>query len=166
MESLSTSVAIDLLDATQFLDVLYLYDSHIMLSYGLHSAVVAVTCIVFILPTILLLALSRSRFGRNDVWLKRLRLLHKVAYFLVINIPMLVIRNVIWHVHKKEASVFVIKNVMGVGVAVHEIHAKMMDVHVSGAATESKMVEMTPLKASAASVGADDEAKGKEAAAV
>lgn len=40
---------------------------------------------------------------------------------------MLVTRSVIWHVHKKETSVFIIKNVMHIGMAVNEIHTKMTD---------------------------------------
>jgi len=147
MESLSGSVSIDLLDATQFLDVLYIYDSHIILSYGLHMAVVVVSCTVFILPTLLLLALSRSRFGRSDHWLKRLRFFHRVLYFLAVNIPMLVIRTTIWHVHKKEASVFIMKNVMGIGIAVNEIYAKMTEVvrASSGAPSMQGHLEMVPM---------------------
>jgi CECR6/TMEM121 family len=78
---------------------------------------------------------------------------------------MLVIRSVIWHVHKKEASVFVIKNVLGIGIAVHEIHAKMMDVQVIGVPTEFNGHEMDSLKP-ATDMSSRDETKREETTAI
>jgi len=123
MKSLSSTVAFDLLDSVQFLDVLYVYQSHVVLSYGLQTAVVAFTCINFILPTTLLLAL----LIRNEVWLRRLPYLTQVVYILIVNVPMFVIRVIIWHYDLKEVSVFIVKNILEIGKAIYdmiEIHAK------------------------------------------
>ena len=123
MKSLSSTIAFDLLDSVQFLDVLYVYDSHLILSYELHTSVVAFTCINFILPTILLLSL----LIRYEVWLRRLPYLTQVVYILIVNVPMFAIRCIIWHYHQKEVSVFFVKNILEIGKAVYdmfEIHAK------------------------------------------
>lgn len=126
MTGLRSSVTIDLLDAIQFLDVLYVSQSHVMLRFNIHRAIVAVACLNMFLPTILLFALSRTRYGRSAIWMKRLHVMHRVVYFLVVNVPMLVLRSVIWHVHKKDVSVFIVKNYIGVGVVINEVYSNLV----------------------------------------
>ena len=139
MESVCNGVTFDVLDATEILDVLYTAKSRILLPFDLHRAIVAVTCIDFMLPTILLLVMSRTRFGRRPEWLKRLKFFHKALYYILINAPLFIIRLVIWHVHKEETSVFVIKNVMYVGIAGQEIYNKVIDIRPSAPRDSTEM---------------------------
>jgi hypothetical protein len=117
MKSLSGTIAFDLIDSVQFLDVLYVYESRVLLSYELHTAVVAFACINFVLPTTLLLAL----LIRSEVWLRRLPYFSKVAYIVVVNVPMFVIRCITWHYHQKEVSVFIVKNALEVGKSIYDM---------------------------------------------
>jgi len=49
-------------------------------------------------------------------------MLHKIIYFLVVNIPIFVIRMLIWHLHDQNVSVFLVKNVLAIGLAIKDIH--------------------------------------------
>jgi hypothetical protein len=99
-----------------------------------------------LLPTILLFGLSRSRYGRSTVWLKRLKIIHRVVYFLAVNVPMLVIRLVVWHIHKKDVSVFLIKNVIGIGVVVNEVYMGMIEIRPANKPDDQqiKLMELKP----------------------
>ena len=133
MKSLSSTVALDLIDSVQFLDVLYIYESRVLMSYELQTAVVAFTCINFIIPTALLLALLL----RSDAWLRRLPYLREVVYVLIVNVPMFVIRCIIWHYHLKEVSVFIVKNVLEVGKAIYGI-VEILERNTMSAATTAE----------------------------
>jgi len=46
----------------------------------------------------------------------------------VVNLPFFVVRLVIWHLHDKHISVFLVKNVLGMGLAVQHLHEMMLEV--------------------------------------
>jgi len=83
---MGSAVAVDLLDVSDLLEVLIVSRSHVFVSYELQSAVLALVCCNLVLPTLLLLALSLGRYGHTneDVWLKRMRLFHRVVYFALV----------------------------------------------------------------------------------
>ena len=58
----------------------------------------------------------------------RFRFFHKVAYYVVVNLPFLVVRLVIWHLHDKHVSVFLVKNVLGIFLAVQHLHEWAVDI--------------------------------------
>ena len=84
LQSIGSAVAVDLLDATDLLDLLIVSRSHVFIAYEIEMMVLVVACCNLVLPTILLVALSLGRYGRNSVWLKRLRILHRVVLFALV----------------------------------------------------------------------------------
>lgn len=71
------------------------------------------TCVNYILPTVAIffLAWSRSSFSPlNRKW----KLFCSVFYYLIINVPLLIIRIIIWSGENMEISVFIVKNVIAI----------------------------------------------------
>ncbi len=122
VDVISHSVTFDLMDTTAFIQILFIQESRVFLTFSLHKAILAIGCFNLVLPTVLLLGLSRTAFGREEESRKRLKLLHKVLYVTLINLPMLVIRMIIWHVHNEVVSVFLIKNVISLGSTFHVVY--------------------------------------------
>jgi len=58
----------------------------------------------------------------------RFQFLHKVVYYMVVNVPFFIIRLIIWHLHDKHVSVFLVKNVLGMGLAVQHLHEVLVEV--------------------------------------
>ena len=121
------SVSIDILDVTDFLEVIFIQESRIFLTFAMHNTIVGVSCVNIMLPTIPLLILSRTRYGQNEMP-KVLHTLYTVLYMLAVNLPMLVIRLLLWNVHSQNVSVFVIKNVIHIGMIVKTVHENVLDV--------------------------------------
>jgi CECR6/TMEM121 family len=49
-------------------------------------------------------------------------MLLKVIYFMLVNAPIFVIRMLIWHLEDQNISVFLMKNIIALGLAVKDIH--------------------------------------------
>lgn len=49
-------------------------------------------------------------------------------YYVVVNLPFFIVRLIIWHLHDKHISVFLVKNVLGVGLAVQHLHEIVLEV--------------------------------------
>ena len=56
------------------------------------------------------------------------RFFHKVIYHIVVNVPFFIVRLVIWHLHDKHVSVFLVKNVLGIFLAVQHLHELLVDI--------------------------------------
>lgn len=121
IDNLIGHVTIDILDSVQFLNVLFIQESHIFLPFSLQRAILGIACFNMILPTVLLVALSHNLKGHSTA-ITALRLLHRVLYYAVINIPMLITRTIIWHQHNEIVTVFIIKNCIAIGLAIKEIY--------------------------------------------
>ena len=119
-------VTIDILDSVQFLELLFIHDTHIFLTFNMHNAIVAIGCVNLILPTFKLAILSGWHFGekRMDKLLETFSLLF---YLLVINVPLLVIRILLWSVHSSDVSVFIIKNILSLCMSIKAIHDHFVD---------------------------------------
>ncbi|KAK2165311.1 hypothetical protein LSH36_52g07083 [Paralvinella palmiformis] len=116
---LMNTVALDILDTVEMLQVLLYKESHIVLSFMLHKVVIGIASINLVLPTVLLVALSKSRFGQDEAWTKRLKAIHKIVEVIFINIPLLILRVILWHVHRQTVSVFLVKNCIALGWTLH-----------------------------------------------
>ncbi|ELU17874.1 hypothetical protein CAPTEDRAFT_219189 [Capitella teleta] len=125
IKSLSGGIAVDILDTVQFLNLLFIQETRIFLTFTEHRAILGVSCINLLLPTLLLVILSRTRYGRGN-YPRGLKLLHTTLYLIFINLPMLVIRILLWHLKSQDVSVFAIKNVIGIGQTVINIHEHMV----------------------------------------
>jgi len=84
LESLGGTVALDLIDASDMLDVLIVSQSHVFVTYQIQLSVIGLVCANMILPTVLLIALSHAGYGQSDVWLQRLRVLHRIVLFALV----------------------------------------------------------------------------------
>jgi len=51
-----------------------------------------------------------------------------MVYYVVVNVPFFVIRLIVWHLHDKHVSVFIVKNVLGIGLAVQHLHEFLVEV--------------------------------------
>ena len=120
------SAYLDLLDTTQFLGA-FGEDADVIVRNDVDKIVLAIVCLNYVLPTATLYFLARSRFGICPPSSK-FQLVHKVVCFLIINVPMFAIRMVIWHMHEKNISVFVVKNIIAIGMSFKEVHEFCLEV--------------------------------------
>ena len=112
ISSLSKGTTMDILDTVAVLDILFIRESHIFLTFEMHRTIIAIAFVNLILPTVPLLVLSQTRFGKDDMT-PGLKIAHTLIYMLFINVPLFVIRLILWHVRDKNVSVFLIKNILG-----------------------------------------------------
>ncbi|XP_064632534.1 uncharacterized protein LOC135490892 [Lineus longissimus] len=109
IEKLIGSTTLDILDSVEFLEILFIQESKIFLTFDLWNCVLAFSCINLLLPTMPLIVLSHTRFGRAPG--KRVvKILHSVLFIFLINVPFLILRLYLWHVLNRDISVFIIKN--------------------------------------------------------
>ena len=127
INSLTGSVTMDVLDTVSLLNILFLQVSRIFLSFEMHHTIIAIGIINVLLPVVPLLILSKTRFGHGKMP-ELLHTIHTIVYLLAINLPNLVIRLLLWHLRNGDISVFVIKNVMGIGLTIKAIHQGMAKV--------------------------------------
>ena len=117
INQISTTVTFDILDTVNFLSVLFLATSRIMLSYSLKIAILFFSCLNFILPTILLITLSKTSNGKLR-YLHKFEFIYKFVYLFLVNLPMLVIRSRIIHQEQALNSIFIMKNLISAVIGV------------------------------------------------
>ncbi len=115
ISGLSKGATFDILDTVAILEILFIYDSHIFLTFEMHKTIIAIAFINLLLPTIPLLILSRTRFGKEGMT-TGLKIAHTLIYMVCVNVPLFVIRLILWHVRNLNISVFLIKNILGESV--------------------------------------------------
>ncbi len=112
ISSLSKGTTLDILDTVAILDVLFITESHIFLTFEMHKSIIAIAFINLVLPTVPLFVLSRTRFGKDSVTTD-LKIAHTLIYMVMVNVPLFIIRLILWHVRNQNISVFLIKNILG-----------------------------------------------------
>ena len=112
ISSVSRGSTMDILDTVAILDILFITESHIFLTFEMHKTIIAIAFINLILPTVPLLVLNQTRFGKDDMT-TTLKISHTLVYMLFINVPLFIIRLILWNVRNQNISVFLIKNVLG-----------------------------------------------------
>ena len=117
IRSITSSVAFDILDTVAVLDVLFIQESHVFLTFTMHRVILTIACLNLALPTLPLLVLSKTRYGRTSLT-KTLHALHHLVYLLLINVPLFAIRIVLWHVKNQNISVFLLKNILGIAFSI------------------------------------------------
>ena len=115
-------VTIDVLDSVQFLELLFINETKIFLSFGMHKAIITIGCINLILPTFKLAILSAWKFGEDNTRPKLFDTLYLVGDLLIVNVPLLVVRILLWSVHSQDVSVFIIKNVLSLCMSIKAVH--------------------------------------------
>ena len=119
------STALDILDAVAILDVLYDSKSKNYMDPYMHTSLVTISSINFMLPTLTLFVLSRGHFEEkrsNVAVYMSYRLLHVVCG----DLALLTMRMILWHVNEEKISVFIIKNFINIGMTVKQVYELFM----------------------------------------
>ncbi|KAK0048496.1 hypothetical protein Bpfe_022111 [Biomphalaria pfeifferi] len=72
-------------------------------------------------PTVPLITLSRTHFGLDKPQ-RPMMLLHRILVVLVVNLPNLLTRMVLWHGMSLDISPFTLKNIILIGIAMYEFY--------------------------------------------
>ena len=112
ISGVSKGATMDILDTVAILDILFIIESHIFLTFEMHRTIIFIAFVNLILPTVPLLVLSQTRFGKDDMT-TGMKVAHTLIYMMFINVPLFIIRLILWHVRNQNISVFLIKNVLG-----------------------------------------------------
>ncbi|XP_054715896.1 uncharacterized protein LOC129225478 [Uloborus diversus] len=110
---LITSTVFEIFDSVTFLGILFPMESHVVSTYELENAVLILSCVNFILPTLTLYKLSLSEFGKRPRSLG-LILLYKGLHLGLVNIPYFVIRVYLWSLYDHDVTLFILKNILAV----------------------------------------------------
>ncbi|XP_052819409.1 uncharacterized protein LOC128245324 [Mya arenaria] len=118
--TLTATVIFDILDGVDNLE--NLFDKDVRDSYppGLDDAIIGICCVNFLLPTVPLFTLAKTRFGLTKLP-ERLEILHKVAIAYLVNLPLFITRMVTWHGLSAGISIFLLKNVIAIGVVTFDL---------------------------------------------
>ena len=120
IEELTATVMFDVLDGVDSLDILLENESRERLPESMHDAIIAICCLTFLLPTLTFITLSVTRFGLKESG-ERLIRLSKLSVGYLINLPLLIIRLVLWHGLSEGVSIFALKNVIILGLTTFEL---------------------------------------------
>ncbi|XP_060558495.1 uncharacterized protein LOC132718783 [Ruditapes philippinarum] len=123
--TLTSTVVFDILDGVDNLEDLFEKDVRDTYPPGLDDAIIVVCCINFLLPTVPLFTLAKTKFGIKKLPLK-LELLHKFSIAYLINLPLFITRMITWHGLSQGISIFLLKNIMAMGVVTFEVCEKLI----------------------------------------
>lgn len=127
IDNLTSSVTFDIFDTVDILDILFTEQSRIILSFSMEKAILATGLVNLFLPLVPLMVLSRTQFGHQ-----RLRDhivdVYKILLMLVVNIPYIVIRLLLWNVYNRNISIFLMKNLMAIFVTIYDIYQRKQEV--------------------------------------
>ncbi|XP_041349907.1 uncharacterized protein LOC121369114 [Gigantopelta aegis] len=121
IEELTGTVIFDIFDTVDIIDVLFDKEARDLFTPGMRPAILAVSGGNIIIPTVPLITLSITNFGRKKMT-KRFVSIHKLAVTLLINVPNLVIRMVMWHGFSVGISPFIMKNLLLIGIVLYEFY--------------------------------------------
>ena len=123
IEELTGTVVFDILDTVEIFDILLEREA---LWHALEETILGVAVVNLLLPTVPLFTLARTQFGRKKLH-KRLIYLHRILVVMVVNVPNLIVRMVLWHGHSMGISPFTLKNVVLIVLTAYEFyeHKKM-----------------------------------------
>lgn len=120
INTIAGTVTFDILDTVNFIDVLYIQESKIMINYYVKIAIIVVSSINLMMPTILLLTLSKTYFGKTR-FIYRFEYIYNFLYLIIVNLPMLIIRSITIRHSEGVVSVFIIKNSFSVIFAIKKV---------------------------------------------
>lgn len=123
--TLTSTVVFDILDGVDNLENLFEKDVRDTYPPGLDDAIIAICCINFLLPTVPLFTLAKTKFGIKKLPMK-LEMLHKLAIAYLINLPLFITRMITWHGLSQGISIFLLKNIMAMGVVTFEVCEKLI----------------------------------------
>ena len=120
IQSLIGTVAFDIFDSLDLLEFLFLDREEHRFPRALTNAVLAFACINFFLPTLALFEMKLNNFT-GQVSSLSFKTIYAMSFVLLVNVPNLIIRSVLWHKYNTDVSVLLMKNVICIVVGVVEI---------------------------------------------
>ncbi|XP_048778083.1 uncharacterized protein LOC125681867 [Ostrea edulis] len=121
IDELAGTVIFDVMDCVDSMEPLFIKEDRESFPPGLIEAIVAIACLNFVIPTIPLLTLSHSKFG-HAMLPRRLVMIHKILLAYIINLPLLIMRMILWHGLNHGVSIFSLKNVIVIGVITYDFY--------------------------------------------
>ena len=120
VQGIAAAGALDLFDSIDLLEFLFLPEEGIKFPRGYLHASLTFACVSFFMPVLSLYGLRYKALpGRlSSVSFK---IIYEVLNLLIINLPNLIIRSVLWHKYDMDVSVLLMKNVMGIIAGSYEI---------------------------------------------
>ncbi|XP_046860340.1 uncharacterized protein LOC124453596 [Xenia sp. Carnegie-2017] len=119
--SLSIFSALNIFDGIEMLEVILMHHEGLFpLNIHLERAIITFACMSFLISS---LALFRNKFKTDGTVKKRERTSIIIGFIemIGINLSFLILRSIVWHDYKYEASVFIAKNVISLVVGVVEL---------------------------------------------
>ncbi|KAH3825708.1 hypothetical protein DPMN_127589 [Dreissena polymorpha] len=117
---LTTTVLFDILDGVDILENLFEKDVRESFPAGLARTMIVICCLNFMLPTLPLFTLAKTRFGLKKLP-EKLELLHKIGVAYIVNLPLLITRMITWHGLSAGISIFILKNVIAIALVTFEL---------------------------------------------
>jgi hypothetical protein len=121
IDELSGTVIFDIMDCVDSMEPLFIKENREAFPPALVDAIVAIACLNFVIPTIPLLTLFYSRFG-HAMLSRRLVMIHKILLAFIINLPLLIMRMILWHGLNHGISIFSLKNVTVISIISYDFY--------------------------------------------
>lgn len=127
IETYSKTVSIDLLDIVEFLDLLIINETGVMMTFELHNTILNIACLNYILPLAILISFSKTQFGKLSfsVGLETIHFL----YQLCLNVPMAILRSFVYSTLDVLSSTFLLKNLLSMLLAGKNLFAHILDLY-------------------------------------
>lgn len=93
------------------MEILFIKERRDTFPVGLDDVIIAVAIFNFILPTVPLITLSKTKYGQAKLSHK-LVIIHKISLAFFINLPLLITRMVLWHGLGHGISIFSLKYIV------------------------------------------------------
>ncbi|XP_013382297.1 transmembrane protein 121B-like [Lingula anatina] len=121
IETLVNVVPFDILDSVEFLEILFVQESRLVLPFTLEDFIIAFPCINLIIPGFCFVVLSQSFYGERPLS-RGFQFIYTLSHILLVNVPFLTIRMYLWHLLSQDISVFLIKNIMMICLGVNDLY--------------------------------------------
>ena len=121
IDQLTGTVTFDIMDTVDTLEVLFTSSGRGVLWNGLEEFILAVAVLNLISPTVPLFTLAKSKFGQKKPSKKFIHR-HRIILVLLVNLPNLVIRFLLWHGLSRGVSPFTLKNILGILLVFYDIY--------------------------------------------
>ncbi|XP_055877855.1 uncharacterized protein LOC106063828 [Biomphalaria glabrata] len=121
ISDLTGTVVFDILDTVDILEVFFTEEDRDLLWNGLEEVILTQATMNLILPTVPLITLSLTHFGL-DKPKRPMMYLHRLLVVLVVNLPNLLTRMILWHGLSVGISPFTLKNIILIGIAMYEFY--------------------------------------------
>ncbi|XP_013382003.1 uncharacterized protein LOC106152806 [Lingula anatina] len=123
IQTLTVIVPFDIWDSIDFLEILFLYNHRSPMALNipdsLQNIILAFSMINLILPFFCIVVLSKSYYGhRRHVLSKGWRINYVFLHILLLDGAFAVLRFILWAQYKVDISIFLIKNIVMIGVEV------------------------------------------------